>query len=245
MNQHKKHEREVETQEHKKKKISQTTEDSSHQKKNAFQVLMNNTSRNDKTSKKDIPTTKGRGLNWKTVLKPYIEQPEKYPSSIVYSFDEEAVVIYDQFPKAQKHFLILPRSGIESISVLKKEDLTLLVKLKTRGEKLIEQLQKDFPESTKYRLGFHAIPSLQPLHMHVISQDFISPCLKNKTHWNSFTTDFFRDVDTVIEELTLQGEIKYDKKLYESILKTPLRCHHCDATLTNMPKLKEHLLKHD
>jgi len=31
------------------------------------------------------------------------------------------------------------------------------------------------------------------LHMHVISQDFNSPCLKTKKHWNSFTTEYFID----------------------------------------------------
>ena len=29
--------------------------------------------------------------------------------------------------------------------------------------------------------------------MHVISQDFDSPSLKNKKHWNSFTTPYFVD----------------------------------------------------
>lgn len=29
------------------------------------------------------------------------------------------------------------------------------------------------------------------MHLHVISQDFDSPCLKNKKHWNSFTTEYF------------------------------------------------------
>lgn len=29
------------------------------------------------------------------------------------------------------------------------------------------------------------------VHLHVISQDFDSSCLKNKKHWNSFTTDYF------------------------------------------------------
>lgn len=33
------------------------------------------------------------------------------------------------------------------------------------------------------------------LHMHVISQDFSSPFLKTKKHWNSFTTDYFVDAE--------------------------------------------------
>lgn len=31
------------------------------------------------------------------------------------------------------------------------------------------------------------------LHLHVISQDFDSPALKTKKHWNSFTTEYFID----------------------------------------------------
>lgn len=33
--------------------------------------------------------------------------------------------------------------------------------------------------------------STSHVHLHVISQDFDSPCLKNKKHWNSFNTDYF------------------------------------------------------
>ena len=32
-------------------------------------------------------------------------------------------------------------------------------------------------------------------HIHVISQDFESPCLKHKKHYNSFTTEFFVSYD--------------------------------------------------
>lgn len=35
--------------------------------------------------------------------------------------------------------------------------------------------------------------SYSQVHLHVISQDFDSPSLKNKKHWNSFTTDYFMD----------------------------------------------------
>jgi len=40
-------------------------------------------------------------------------------------------------------------------------------------------------------MGYHAMPSMQRLHLHVISTDFNSPYLKTKYHWNSFTTSFF------------------------------------------------------
>lgn len=43
------------------------------------------------------------------------------------------------------------------------------------------------------RYGYHAIPSMSQLHLHMISQDFDSPCLKTKRHWNSFNTKYFLD----------------------------------------------------
>lgn len=42
-----------------------------------------------------------------------------------------------------------------------------------------------------FQIGYHSSPSMQRLHVHVISKDFHSPCLKTKIHWNSFTTKFF------------------------------------------------------
>lgn len=42
-----------------------------------------------------------------------------------------------------------------------------------------------------FKIGFHAIPHMDRLHMHVISKDFQSRCLKTKVHWNSFNTEFF------------------------------------------------------
>lgn len=42
----------------------------------------------------------------------------------------------------------------------------------------------------EFKTGFHAEPSMRRLHLHVISRDFYSPCLKTKKHWNSFNTPF-------------------------------------------------------
>lgn len=44
--------------------------------------------------------------------------------------------------------------------------------------------------------------------MHVISQDFISQSLKNKKHWNSFTTAFFKDYEEIENELNEKGEVR-------------------------------------
>ena len=48
-------------------------------------------------------------------------------------------------------------------------------------------------------VGFHALPSLAPLHLHVLSPDLDSPWLKTKRHFNSFTqASFFLRLDDVL-----------------------------------------------
>lgn len=55
------------------------------------------------------------------------------------------------------------------------------------------------------RVGFHALPSLQPLHLHVMSRDGHSEAVKNKVHFLSFThAHFFLPLDGVIAALEQQ-----------------------------------------
>ncbi len=48
-----------------------------------------------------------------------------------------------------------------------------------------QQQQHGFePVPGGWRIGFHSLPSMRQLHMHVVSTDFDSPKLKTKEHWN-------------------------------------------------------------
>ena len=49
------------------------------------------------------------------------------------------------------------------------------------------------PSLLHTQVGYHAEPSLEPIHVHIISQDLDAPALKTKAHWNSFATAFFVD----------------------------------------------------
>ncbi|KAM1222302.1 hypothetical protein ACFX2J_009853 [Malus domestica] len=73
--------------------------------------------------------------------------------------------------------------------------------------------------------GYHLVqdPSMRQLHPHVISQDFDSTHLKNKKHWNSFNTAFFRDSMDAAEEVTSDGKAKL--KDDDNLLSMELRCH--------------------
>lgn len=66
--------------------------------------------------------------------------------------------------------------------------LDLLNEMYLLAQKVIEIKGGPLDE---FKIGYHAEPSMQQVHLHVVSTDFNSPALKNKKHWNSFTTDFF------------------------------------------------------
>ena len=77
--------------------------------------------------------------------------------------------------------------------------------------------------------------------MHVISRDFDSDKLKQPKHWKSFTTDYFRSVDTVISEIVEHGKATIDIPAAEMLLKSQLRCHRCLLPQANLPTLKRHI----
>ncbi|XP_030050197.1 aprataxin isoform X2 [Microcaecilia unicolor] len=131
-----------------------------------------------------IPNEKSHTRHWSQGLKTSMQDPALQ----VYQ-DERVVVIKDKYPKAQFHWLVLPWEAVSSLKAIKKEHLELLQHMHKIGEKMIQDgLASD---SVTFRLGYHAIPSMSHVHLHVISQDFDSPCLRNKKHWNSFTTEYF------------------------------------------------------
>ena len=115
------------------------------------------------------------------------------------------------------------------------------------GESIIYKFSKANPTLPKpvLRYGYHAIPSMKPLHLHIVSQDFISQALKKKKHYLSFTSPFFMDAESVESKLEWSGSLDLSPAVYETMLKGPLSCHVCGKSQPNMPKLKAHLVAHD
>lgn len=173
--------------------------------------------------------------HWTSGLLVSMEDPE-----LKVKEDDKVVVIKDKYPKAQFHYLILPKANIPSIWHVKKENEDLLVHMADVAENLTKE-HKDF----EFLIGYHAVPSMHRLHLHVISTDFNSPCLKTKYHWNSFTTPFLLHSVDICNQLREKGELKRVKSEESAEhLNTPLKCHKCSHTPKNMPDLKRHLLSH-
>ncbi|XP_057815325.2 transcription factor bHLH140 [Cryptomeria japonica] len=175
--------------------------------------------------------------SWAKALHETALHPEQ--NNRVLEVTDSMVVFPDLYPKAKKHLLVVARlHGLDSLADVQKEHLPLLREIHSMGEKWVASFLQEDPISI-FRLGYHSVPSMQQLHLHVISQDFDSVYLKNKKHWNSFTTKFFRDSVDVLEEVEKFGraEIIYDK----DILSKELRCHRCRSAHPNIPRLKSHI----
>ncbi|KAG8871432.1 hypothetical protein FRB97_008703 [Tulasnella sp. 331] len=115
-----------------------------------------------------------------------------------------------------------------------------------------DEMRSTYGEGVEWEVmkGFHAVPSMHHLHLHVISSDYVSPSLKNKKHWNSFnpTHRFFLHIKDVmgwldLTEATLTERI-HSASQSEPLLKDAMKCWKCSAIPANIPKLKEHLQMH-
>ncbi|KAK3601332.1 hypothetical protein CHS0354_011934 [Potamilus streckersoni] len=173
---------------------------------------------------------------WNQGLLSSIDDPELRVDA-----DDKVVIIRDKYPKAKFHFLAMPKVNIPNLKSLKREHLVLLKHMETKGKEIAQR----FDSRRQFRFGYHAVPSMSHLHMHIISQDFDSPSLKTKKHWNSFTTEYFHDSEDIINMLEKNGRVELDTKKYQELLKNPLKCHVCLKDLPNMPNLKQHIKSHD
>lgn len=147
-------------------------------------------------------------MSFRFALKPYVDHPERYPKEVLF-FDSNVTIIWDKFPKSSIHLLLLPRDQ-------KQTKLTPIIafnesKFKDSLDKYIniatELVEKEFKKKWKpkqtdvddnddnenkidIKVICHAVPSLNNLHIHLLTDDFYSPSLKNKKHFNSFQEPF-------------------------------------------------------
>lgn len=86
--------------------------------------------------------------------------------------------------------------------------------------------------------GIHAVPSMNHLHVHVISVDRYSERLKHRKHYNSFSTPFFVD----IEDFPLAKDDPRRHPGREGYLQRDFTCWRCDKGFGHrFTDLKGHL----
>jgi len=93
--------------------------------------------------------------------------------------------------------------------------------------------------ASEFRVGVHAHPSMNHLHVHIISRDMHSPALKHKKHYNSFNTDFF----IPLADLPLAEDDQRRSTSYQNAnLNKDFVCWKCGEGFGNkFAQLKRHL----
>ena len=150
-------------------------------------------------------------MSFRDAFQKYIDHPERH--DIVLFHDQNVIIIKDMFPKSTRHLLVIPRNrqvtkthpldafctdypeftGHELYNMVlgyveKAKDL--IIDELFRYSNVNDKSQLLEFRNTFIKAGVHSIPSLNNLHVHVITQDFHSPRMRNKKHYNSFTTKF-------------------------------------------------------
>ena len=103
-------------------------------------------------------------VHWSSQLLASMENPE-----MVVQSDERTVTIKDAYPKAKHHYLVLPKENIANLRSLDRSHTELLKHMLRRGEQVEKEVKAKMPEkpSLQFRHGYHAVPSMARLHMHV------------------------------------------------------------------------------
>ncbi|TIB70272.1 hypothetical protein E3Q24_03098 [Wallemia mellicola] len=211
-------------------------------------------------------------MSYLNILSSYLDKnPTSLSKNDLLLYDERCITIYDKsvwlvmsvrFPKSKYHFLILPRKSSDLPSypnslddLLNFDDdiinkvLDTLDRTLTQVEESIHDMQlRDYGKTWDINKGFHAVPSLNCIHLHVMSNDLISDRLKNKKHYNSFHPGkgffiHFDDVCKAVENGTKE-QLRSSLKAKEVLLKDPLQSHYNGKIYTNIPKLKTHLVEY-
>ena len=194
-------------------------------------------------------------ISWRDGLYDILSRTEKNVENdaIILVKNAKFVCTYDMFPKAKFHLLLMCRNyaanrsclmNVKTLNDLTKEHLDELREFHNFAKSIAAALiSRD--NSTTFRIGYHSIPSMHPLHLHIISSDLDSPCITRRKHVVSFTTRFFVTTDEVenhlessfVESLSMTIRTQRAQDVLDS---TPLECQYCARAAINLPDFKRH-----
>ena len=166
---------------------------------------------------------------------------------------------FDAFTAADPEFLETVRHEITALRQLVAAELKrkygVFSALEKRREEVLgrnedrrltgevqKEAEEDVPEgrdwSQDVMAGVHAGPSMNHLHVHVLSRDFVSDRMRHRKHYNSFHTPFFIDLDDF--PLAKNDPRRHPGR--EGYLAQELRCWRCGKGFGNrFQQLKRHL----
>ena len=166
--------------------------------------------------------------------------PAAAPDRVLFE-TKHCVVAYDVYPKARVHVLILPRAPLAKPHELAAQHARLLRHMLHLAEWLAPRLRDQHPELSPLRCGFHAVPSMRQMHLHMISLDFESPDLKRPRHWIIFNTDYLVPPQQWADMLEQHGRVLVERTAEEAKLKMPMVCPLTGTALDGMEAVRRHV----
>jgi len=169
---------------------------------------------------------------------------------------------HTQYPKAKYHMLLMRRkinthignlTHLNTLNDLDSSNLHELREFHALGRAIATQILEYHRTHEMSRnppiimkVGYHAIPSMEPLHLHIISSDLDSACITKREHVVSFTSPlFFVEAEAVEQHLesafTSSIALTIRKDRAQSIRSyTPMMCVRCGKAAVSVPDWKRH-----
>lgn len=142
-----------------------------------------------------------------------VYKTEKHDQKWVYLYTRVATIIYDKYPKSTIHLLVLPYniSYVEGYKMIvanrpfhfRGKHLQALKRVHNMCRFLCKYLGEKY--GLNLTAGYHFMPSMDDLHIHIISTDFSHAKTKNQKR--SFHHKNFITIDKVEEELEKYGKL--------------------------------------
>lgn len=109
--------------------------------------------------------------------------------------DGEVAVLKENAPKAQFHYLIIPKENLKSLHELNSSHVPVIEHMYNTAKRIIAYPHH---KNAGFLIGFNALPAMiiyqqkfYWLHLHVLSNDMNFENLLLKKHWNSIHTSLF------------------------------------------------------
>lgn len=199
-------------------------------------------------------------------LLPYILQPSQHPDRVL-KYNDDAVLVWDKYPKGQVHLLLLPRwyphrdlhphdafEDLAFLQMMRKEAAnSLTIAIPMLEERMRTQMQTDGITAVQidkfikqrdftkdFQVGIHAHPSQHELHVHIKSRDMVSRHDYGLRHYQAFNTPFLVPLELYpLPENDIIREVKYQN---DNLMKQDFQCWRCGRDFgTDWERMKEHL----
>ena len=175
-------------------------------------------------------------------LIPLALDPHAQPPERILMVTAHCVVAYDLYPKGRVHVLILPRVPLNGPDELRPEHEPLLRHMVELAHWLAPRLRAQHPGLPPLRCGFHAVPSMHHLHLHLISIDFDSGDMKRPRHWHIFNTAYFVPPHEWMAQLRAHGRVHVDVAAEKARAKSQeMRCPLTGSVVRTMGDVRRHL----